>query len=154
MVDEFLFSTTFTLFNIKHYASLFLVFITNTPEATNPNAIATITKEFLPPVCGISLAFTVTFIVKVVSLLSLSVTLYVTLYFPAFLVFTVFSTTLILEVKSPSSLSDAVTPFNASNLSPTFNSKSSALITGFSFVSGSTSTDGSFSSSSSLRDSL
>ena len=149
MVDEFLFSTTFTLINIRYYASFLFLFITSDPETTNPNAIASTTKEFCPPVFGISLAFTVTFIVKVVSLLSLSVTLYVTLYFPDFLVFTVFSTTLILEVKSPSSLSDAVTPFNASNLSPTFNSKSLALITGFSFVSWSTSTDGSFSSSSS-----
>ena len=58
--------------------------------------------------------------------------------------FTVFSRTWILEVRSPSSLSDAVTPFKASKLSPTFNTKSLALITGFSFVSGFSSTGGSF----------
>ena len=87
---NFLFSTTFTLIIIKYYASFLLLFTTNAPETTNPNAITSITKEFCPPVVGIALAFTVTFIVKVVSLLSLSVTLYVTLYFPAFLISTVF----------------------------------------------------------------
>ena len=82
MIDEFLLSTSTTFSTIKiYYTSFFLFFITNTPEATNPNAITTITREFIPPVCGIFLFFTVTFIVKVVSLLSLSVTLYFTLYF-------------------------------------------------------------------------
>ena len=80
MVDEFYSLPLFaTLFSIEYYAFFLLPFITNAPEEIITNAIANNTKEFSPPVIGNALALTITFIVNVVSLLSLSVTLYVTL---------------------------------------------------------------------------
>ena len=73
---------------------------------------------------------TVTVIVFVVDAPSLSVTLYVTSYVPAFVMSTVFLAISILAVRSPSSLSVAATSFFGSNVSPTISVLSSALISG------------------------
>ena len=73
---------------------------------------------------------TVTFISFVTVFLSLSVTLYTTLYTPALLVFTVFAIISTLLVISPSSLSVTFTKLKGLNVSPTFITVSLASITG------------------------
>ena len=75
------------------------------------------------------------FLSAVVLLLSLSTTLYVNLYFPSFVVSTL-PLIWIFDVKSPSSLSLALTPALGSKLSPTFIVLSlTPFITGFSLLS-------------------
>ena len=64
----------------------------------------------------------------------LSVTLYLTVYVPALDVSTLFSITSILDVISTPSPSIALIPTLGSNLSPTFITLSSAVITGALFI--------------------
>ena len=78
---------------------------------------------------------TVTVIVFVEEAPLLSVTLYITVYVPAFEVSTSLLNTSTFSVISPSSLSEAVTASNASNVSPTVNVLSLALMVGIAFNS-------------------
>ena len=79
-------------------------------------------------------SFTITFIVFIALAPSVSVTLYVTSYFPDTFILTSFFITFIFEVIFPSSLSLAVTPSSSLNSSPNCITLSSAFITGILFI--------------------
>ena len=79
---------------------------------------------------AVNFGFTVIVIIFIVVIPLLSVTLYLTLYVPAFDVSTLFSIISILDVISTPFASFALTPALGSNLSPTFIILSSAVIIG------------------------
>ena len=129
-----LFCTT-SILDVISPSSASVAFISDLGSNLSPTFIvlssAVITGTlFIVPAFG----FTVTFIVFVAVAPLLSVTLYLTVYVPSFDVSTLFCTTSILDVISPSSASVAFISDLGSNLSPTFIVLSSAVITGALFI--------------------
>ena len=118
--------------------SILIIVTSSLSVALTPSKGLNVSPTFIvvssaPFITGFSLLLTVTVLSTIVTLLSLSVTLYVNVYSPTSDVLT-FPSTSIFDIVI-SSLSVAVTPSNGLNVSPTFIVISSApCITGFSLL--------------------
>ena len=131
-------STVFSIISIDDVifpSSLSSALTFNIGSKSSPTLITT-SSAFITGTLFIivNLGFTVTLISLVALAPFESVTLYTTLYSPAFVVSTVFSIISTLSVKSPSSWSFAVTFNIGLKSSPVFITTSSAFITGTLFI--------------------